>query len=194
MPSPPCAACFLSPLSAQVSARITGRFGSKVRLHFLRPSPTGGPPLDVKVVLTRGRRASFADSESPPAVGAAAVAETTTFAVPPGARPGELAEGPDEPVRGPCAARARPVRGPCAARARPVRGPCAARARPVRGPCAARARPGSAQLRVRERAGGVCGPSAGRSESHWHGGGSAPAGAAAERGGAGDSERVTRSG
>ena len=102
-------ACCLVPSPAclpatQVSASITGRFGSKVRLQFLRPSLGGGPPLDVRVILTRGRRASFADT--PSALGTSAAAETTTFVVPPGARPGELAEGPDElgrlvTVRGP---------------------------------------------------------------------------------------------
>jgi hypothetical protein len=77
----------------QVSASITGRFGSKVRLHFLRPSPDGGPPNDYKVILPRGRRASFADSL---AAGEPVAAETTTFVVPPGAEPGEVIEGPDE--------------------------------------------------------------------------------------------------
>ena len=75
-----------------MSERITGRFGSKVRLQLIRPNSGGGPPLDIKVVLTRGRKASFADS----AGGGSRSVETITFVVPGGARPGEVVEGPDE--------------------------------------------------------------------------------------------------
>jgi hypothetical protein len=51
------------------------------------------PPENVKVVLRRGRKASFAETR---AAAAGDAAEMTTFVVPASARPGRVVEGWDE--------------------------------------------------------------------------------------------------